>query len=436
MNIEDKSVLKAIALMLLLTIALLLLQKYSLNRSLVFDGASDRPIYPIYDQMSGGESTAQLGREENLLVLDCEIVDAYAWPYCEVNIDLRQADDDGKVSGVNLSRYDRVGLWARYENDQQSGIRFHLRNFNPAYSNNENPDSLKYNVLEFHEFNSEYPLWVSLESFQVATWWLVEHRIPFQHMATELTNVMQLELATGSGIAPGHHRLIVERIEFQGKIIRKEQIYLIIALLWIIAALMYVLRWFIAFRLELSRNRFRQGELEAVNRVLNIKSQQLEDKASRDPLTGALNREGLQKLFYEGLAQTNTASGLCIIFMDIDHFKSINDTHGHNFGDNILKEFAALVTENTRNADVLARWGGEEFILACPNSILNDAYILAEKLRVKIMDHKWPAEITMTCCFGVAKMTEETFEAFIHRADSALYKAKAQGRNKVVTSES
>lgn len=156
----------------------------------------------------------------------------------------------------------------------------------------------------------------------------------------------------------------------------------------------------------------------------------------RDPLTGTLNREGLQKLSYEGLAQTNAASGLCIIFMDIDHSKSINDTHGHNFGDSIFKEFAALVTENTRSTDVVARWGGEEFILACPNSIFYDGYILAEKLRIRIMKFTWPSGIAMTCSFGVAKMANETFGAFIHRADSALYKAKAQGRNTVVVSES
>src|SRR5690606_7568310 len=150
----------------------------------------------------------------------------------------------------------------------------------------------------------------------------------------------------------------------------------------------------------------------------------LEEKLSRDPLTGALNREGVAKVFEcrEGSSDQN----LSIIFIDIDHFKVINDTYGHNIGDNVLVKFVELITENTREVDVLARWGGEEFLLACPNTQLQYATRLAEKLRLCVEQHRWPDGISLTASFGVAQMEDELPAEFIGRADEALYTAKKQ----------
>ena len=113
----------------------------------------------------------------------------------------------------------------------------------------------------------------------------------------------------------------------------------------------------------------------------------------------------------------------------------MNDTYGHNVGDQVLLAFAQTLSANTRTHDLLARWGGEEFVLACPDTTLDNASNLAEKLRRAIEISDWPKQLNITASFGVAQMLpQESPTDFIARADKALYVAKAQGRNCVRTS--
>ncbi len=160
-----------------------------------------------------------------------------------------------------------------------------------------------------------------------------------------------------------------------------------------------------------------------------MESKALKNQAERDPLTGALNRNGIEAIF------TNEIEDLSLMFIDIDHFKPINDNYGHAIGDEILIAFVKLISENSRSTDFLARWGGEEFLLICPNTKLKEATELAESFRNLLMNHQWVNEIKLTASFGVAQKTKESVTDFIERADKALYSAKAQGRNRVVTSK-
>jgi len=119
---------------------------------------------------------------------------------------------------------------------------------------------------------------------------------------------------------------------------------------------------------------------------------------------------------------------------DIDHFKNINDTHGHTVGDLVLADLAALVQHAIRDTDTLGRWGGEEFMILTPVTTLIDALEFAERLREGIESKFFPVAGQLTCSFGVAEATEgESLEALFHRVDKALYKAKHNGRNRVET---
>ena len=141
-----------------------------------------------------------------------------------------------------------------------------------------------------------------------------------------------------------------------------------------------------------------------------------------DELTEILNRRGFDK----------TTKGLkrgSIIFMDLDHFKDINDTYGHEFGDFVLKEFATVIKENIRDTDIFARIGGEEFILVLPNTSYLHAYYVAEKLRKIIANHNFK-NVKLTASFGISEF-EGNLEKAINRADEALYEAKNNGRNQV-----
>jgi diguanylate cyclase (GGDEF)-like protein len=119
--------------------------------------------------------------------------------------------------------------------------------------------------------------------------------------------------------------------------------------------------------------------------------------------------------------------------IDIDYFKNINDTHGHIAGDKVLKTFCNVVKAKIRNTDIFARWGGEEFIIVCPNTKLENALIIAENLRKLVKNTTFEGVKGITCSFGVAEFKQyETLDSLIKRADNALYTAKANGRDRVV----
>jgi diguanylate cyclase (GGDEF)-like protein len=124
-----------------------------------------------------------------------------------------------------------------------------------------------------------------------------------------------------------------------------------------------------------------------------------------------------------------------VILLDIDRFKEINDKYGHAKGDRVLKATADLLRKTIRNADSAGRWGGEEFLVVCPETDLAGAGALAEKLRMAFADTQFPEGIHRTASFGVAVFQGEGVEELVGRADDALYAAKEAGRNRVALAE-
>jgi len=129
---------------------------------------------------------------------------------------------------------------------------------------------------------------------------------------------------------------------------------------------------------------------------------------------------------------------IALIIMDIDHFKKINDKHGHSTGDEVLRAIGQLLTSTTRSFDTVARWGGEEFLLLCPHTNAHTALIIAEKIRLHISDLIIPGheEMQVTASFGVSSIAaKESFVDAFKRADEALYLAKSEGRNRCMVNE-
>lgn len=177
-----------------------------------------------------------------------------------------------------------------------------------------------------------------------------------------------------------------------------------------------------------------EGQVAARTAELEAANAELAKQARRDPLTGVLNRRGFepkaQLLFDLGL---RGGRPLCICMIDADHFKAVNDTHGHAVGDQVLKGIASALASRMRRTDVLARWGGEEFVLLLPDTSLKAASELAEGLRLAIGSSTWESVGTVTVSIGLAQIAESdhTLQALIERADRALYHAKDMGRNQV-----
>lgn len=164
------------------------------------------------------------------------------------------------------------------------------------------------------------------------------------------------------------------------------------------------------------------------------------ETAFRDPLTDLNNRAAMDSAFEQELdfAQRHNLP-LTILLLDVDKFKSINDTYGHIAGDTVLKTIADCMRECVRRSDVLFRYGGEEFLILLRNTQIEGATLLANRIRnavenliCKHQEH----EITMTISIGVAKLRdEENKYSFLQRADEALYRAKEEGRNRVIVAD-
>jgi diguanylate cyclase (GGDEF)-like protein/PAS domain S-box-containing protein len=156
-------------------------------------------------------------------------------------------------------------------------------------------------------------------------------------------------------------------------------------------------------------------------------------QAATDPLTGIPNRSKFnESLSNEILRSKRFRLPLSVIIFDIDHFKKINDTYGHNTGDCALQYLTGLVAKVVRRHDLFARWGGEEFLIMLTNTEQHGAELFAEKLRLMIEKFNIPEVGHLTCSFGVAEFAhDDTDDVLINRADQALYRAKAGGRNRV-----
>ncbi len=165
--------------------------------------------------------------------------------------------------------------------------------------------------------------------------------------------------------------------------------------------------------------------------------EQLKQLATTDPLTGISNR----RRFDEALAsEVNRAvrfsSPLTLILFDIDHFKRINDTFGHQAGDRVLIQLTLAVSGLIRTTDLFARWGGEEFVILMPGSDLDAGRVLAEKLRMMLEMQPFPDVGHMTCSFGVAEYGPGSdVDTLMRKVDRCMFQAKASGRNRVETTE-
>ena len=121
-----------------------------------------------------------------------------------------------------------------------------------------------------------------------------------------------------------------------------------------------------------------------------------------------------------------------VVIIDLDYFKRVNDTYGHLIGDKTLIALSNLLSDNVRSTDMVGRWGGEEFMIVCPETNSDGARQLAEKIQSVIEQYDFPSIHTMTCSFGISDSREgDRIENIVGRADSALYRAKKEGRNRI-----
>ncbi|MDZ7819720.1 MAG: diguanylate cyclase [Aliarcobacter sp.] len=165
------------------------------------------------------------------------------------------------------------------------------------------------------------------------------------------------------------------------------------------------------------------------------KSNLLEYQASHDKLTGLFNRNKFDEFYIKEVKRSRRYNtDLSIIIFDVDNFKTINDTHGHQSGDIVLKEISQIISLHIREQDVAVRWGGEEFLILLPHTNLDGATTVAKKIRINIEENEFTElKLKLTASFGVSELnTDDNDESLILRADKFLYEAKNSGKNRVI----
>ncbi len=181
-------------------------------------------------------------------------------------------------------------------------------------------------------------------------------------------------------------------------------------------------------------------EMRALSHLVNTTARELEDAnqsletlANTDPLTGIFNRRKMVNFLKTEIKRSQRyGNTFALIMFDVDNFKNINDTHGHQIGDHVLKEIATIASDEARDTDFLARWGGEEFLILCPETNENGSGEIAERIRLATESKKLKDGISITISAGVtAHQTQDTLDDLLNRVDKAMYHAKNNGKNQV-----
>ncbi|MFO1341328.1 MAG: GGDEF domain-containing protein [Burkholderiaceae bacterium] len=409
--------------LLLVTAVSLAWNHWGMDRTLRIDEPGAFVVDTTDDrETDGGNSVASVRREGSRWVMDCQIGTGYQYPFCELRFTLGV-----EPQGIDLSRYDtvRIQLSAR-AGGADVPVRVFIRNFNPRYSHASEPDSLKVHEIAFTPSGDPGGLAFPLDRIAVASWWVDEHPLPLELSGHEVSNAVTLAVATAGKVSAGLHRITVERIELSGKWVGAGTLGLALVAMWVVAMLAWLVQDLWALRLRLRQSAALQASLHRLN-------DSLAQRAHHDALSGALNRHGLAEvLIREARLHEARLFPATLVFIDIDHFKRVNDSLGHAAGDEVIRRLADLVRHHVQRSDLLVRWGGEEFLLLCQGTSAEDAAGVAERLRQAVAEAEWPHDLQLTCSFGVAEWRRgQPLDDAIARADAAMYAAKHAGRDRV-----
>jgi diguanylate cyclase (GGDEF)-like protein len=403
--------------LLLLTAGAIAGKDALLDRTLVYSpktlAAENLKVFSDHDA-GGGTTTRMLGP----LKWDCDLRTGNAYPYCGNEFFI---DRDRGAHGVDLTNMHSLAITLMYKGPSTS-FRIHLKNFDPRYSTLADGESPKYLRVETDTTPGKWQTATFVTSdFGVADWWLRKRKLAPEFGKPQFDNITSMIVETGSEAPMGHHSFEVRNITVKTAILSDAQWYSVLLGTWIAMIVLYLGYRVVNLRRALKERR----TLEA------LALRDAREAASRDPMTGLLNRRGLTETFATLIANRGDGVPLAVILIDVDHFKSLNDRFGHDYGDEVLSGLAGVIGSNIRVVDIAARWGGEEFVVVCADVDRKGAQRIAEKLRTCVEAHDFGRGGPVTASFGIhwAPDSSEELGVLVAAADKALYAAKAAGRN-------
>jgi diguanylate cyclase (GGDEF)-like protein len=404
--------------LLILTLLAILYREPLLNRSLSFDAHSGNYTTLLYgDSNMGGTSTAWREKSKPLS-WSCELRAKYEYAYCGFELLM---DGTRRLKGIDLRKYETVKLALSYEGPART-LRLHFKNHDARYSHPSIGDGDKFNRIEFLPKRHYGVVTLALSEATVPEWWLVQNSVPPELAQPDFDNVVAIDIQTGGGQPLGVHHFQIHSIRLEGVRLSTERFYLSILGTWLAAIGLFFIHRISNLKKDVEARRRLQAALQR-------QAEDAEEAAKIDPLTRLLNRSGILEGYGELLA--TGAGPITAMLIDIDNFKSINDTLGHSYGDEVLASFASILKRNARDGDIVGRWGGEEFLILCSGLDTEQALRHANSLRSRIAYFHFGEQETVTASFGLCADDYASLSALVSHADIALYAAKAQGRNRV-----
>ncbi len=374
------------------------------------------------DRYNGGNSYGECSVSDSSFDLQYEIGGDFHTPY--VVLGFRPEGDEI----FDFGWVEQVKIKITGSHEQQ--VLFQMRNYEPQYTISHDTVSRKYNEALICVTPEPQEIVLEMADFNVPSWWHQAFQPKGASSRVDISRFEWFEFATRERNGTGSLR--IESITFEGHWIATASLYQFLMWIWLAAALLGLLSRVRSLRAELVRKRQIQEQLKEMNSLLEIKSEEYSEMARRDSLTGLMNRYGVHEAIDELGCQSESTGKHSIILFDVDHFKRINDTHGHLYGDRVLVDIAEIAQKYLREEDLIARWGGDEFLIVFPETDKSYAATVAAKLCKRFtLSH-----LNYTCSFGVAESNDYCeFVATYNLADNALYRSKADGRNCVHSSQ-
>lgn len=381
------------------------------------------------DGERGGNSEAQwLDRDYSHW--RCTLREGVDVPDCAIGVAL-SSDPDDWTAGIDFSNYQAILVDLDYKGPSRL-IRIHMRNFDEQISSPEDYSSAKFNKINLRVSDLNEPVRIELNEFQLADWWINDYDIPRKWSQATFDRVTSFGLDFATPAPLGTHEIVIKRIEFVGVYLSHSTWYLLILNAWMLVILGSSIVRLRHLHVRSQRDKRRLKEMAAYAQSMKEQVKDFQELSQLDTLTGTYNRIGLQNIIDSTFERRRKNDGLSLILLDLDNFKKINDTYGHTQGDEVLKKIGELLSSSTRTEDTVARWGGEEFIILCPATSPEEAFTLAEKIRLHIKqltfaDHP---DLGVSATFGISAVEfSETFATAFSRADTAMYAGKNAGRD-------
>lgn len=412
---------------ILLSLALIVVQRLLPERRLDLSDAQAGNFHYLLDSGEPETAGSVTWVDESKRHLQCHYTRTARWQACGMGFSLVKEDS---TRGLDLSAFSSIELKMRFKGPSTL-VRLGIRNFDPRFSKADDTNSPRPHYVNLRVQDLGEPLRIDLNEFTVPEWWIMQMKHPREYNRARLDNAIQIAVDVPDDLTNKTYEMEIEHLVLHGEWVSREQTYLAILVAWLLGASLLSMHRSVQLR---QRSRSQQREIDALmtrTRELRVAQDELRRLAAVDELTGVLNRRGIEQVMSE---LENEDEGITIVIADIDHFKQVNDRHGHGKGDEVLSRFAALLATNVRGSDVVGRWGGEEFVILCRGHKLDEASALAEKLRDRVARFDFDARLSLniTASFGVAvALPGHTADEAFKRADKALYRAKSEGRNRV-----